>query len=138
MHAVVRLLAVDLRGKPGHARVGVVHQRRNANLVGGLVETAARDRARPVEQVQLDERRAAVFLRLAVEREDVGVVRKQLVHGARMADLVLGNRRKRDILFEHRCDSRPLGVAPAEDQLVVSQRQEQIRALVHERFATFP
>ena len=45
------------------------------HLVGGLVEDAPRDRPRPVgHEAQLDERRAAVLVRRAVERERVGVV----------------------------------------------------------------
>ena len=73
VHAVVRLLAVDLRREARDRRVGVVLERRDPDLVGDLVEPAARDRVRPVEQVELDERRAAVLLRLAVEGERVGV-----------------------------------------------------------------
>ncbi len=73
VHAVVRLLAVDLRREPRDRRVGVVLERRDPDLVGDLVEPAARDRVRPLEQVELDERRAAVLLRLAVEGERVGV-----------------------------------------------------------------
>ena len=47
VHAVVRLLAVDLRGEAGDRGVVVLHQRRDADLVGDLVEPAARDRVAP-------------------------------------------------------------------------------------------
>ena len=75
VHAVVDLLAVDLRREA--RELGVVADAFSASMpdaVGLLVEVAPRDRVRPVEQAQLDERRAAVLLRLAVERERVGVV----------------------------------------------------------------
>ena len=98
-----------------------------AHRVGLLVQPAARDRARPVEQAQLDERRAAVFVRRAVERERVrvaAVADDQLVDGARVADLVLRDRGEGDILLEHRRDPGPLRVAPSDDQLVVSQAEQ--------------
>ena len=107
-------------------RARSVHQRGDADLVRDLVEPAARDRVRPVEQAQLDERRAAVVVERAVERERVRVVGEQLVHGARVADLVLRDRRERDVLLEHRRDPRPLRVAPADDELVVSQAEQQL------------
>ena len=130
VHAVVRLLAVDLRREAGDRRVGVVLQRRDADLVGDLVEPAARDRVRPVEQAQLDERRAAVLVRARGRtRARPASSDEQLVDGARVADLVLRDRGERDVLLEHRRDARPLGVAPAEDELVVSQAQQYL--LVH-------
>ena len=115
---------------PATAGSAIVLQRRDPYLVCDLVEPAPRDRVRPLEQVQLDERRAAVLLGLAVEGERVRVLRQQLVDGARVADLVLRDRRERDVLLEHRRDPRPLGVAPADDQLVVSDPQQCL--LVHE------
>ena len=110
--------------RPATRGIVVLHQRRDADLVGGLVEPAPRDRVRPVEQVQLDERRAAVL----VERRGRTRARRrrpsdELVDRARVADLVLRDRRERDVLLEHRRDARPLGVAPAEDELVVSERR---------------
>ena len=74
VQAVVDLLAVDLRREPGELVVVGLLQRFEADAVGLLVEVAARDRVRPVEQAQLDERRTAVVLGRAVERERVGVV----------------------------------------------------------------
>ena len=126
VHAVVRLLAVDLRGEAGGARVVARDQRLDANPVGLLVEPAARDCMRPLEESELDERCAAVLLRPAVERERVGIVAEELVRGARMADLVLRDRRECDVLLEHRSDARPLRLAPAEDELVVSQLEQQL------------
>ena len=92
--------------------------------------SGARSCAPSLEQAQLDERRAAVLVRCAVERERVGVGAEldggELVERARVADLVLRDRRERDVLLERRRDPRPLRVAPAEDQLVVSEAQEQL------------
>ena len=48
---------------------------------------------------------------------------RELVERSRMADLVLCDRRERDVLLERRRDPGPLGVAPADDQLVVSERE---------------
>jgi hypothetical protein len=80
----------------------------------------------PVQQPQLDERRAAVLLWCAIERERIRIAveldRGELLQRARMADLVLCDGRERDIFLERRRDPRPLRVAPAEDQLVVSYR----------------
>ena len=123
VHAVVGLLTVDLRREPCDARVVVLHQRRDAKLVRLLVQPAPRDRVRPVEQVELDERRAAVLLERPIEGQRVGVVCQQLVHRPRMSDLVLRDRRERDVLLEQRRDPRPLRVAPADHELVVSQTQ---------------
>ena len=113
-------------GRRGESVALCLIPRTAVHVVGDLVEPTSRDRATPVEQVQLDQRRAAVLLRLAVERERVRVVGQQLVHRARMTDLVLCDRGERDVLFEHRRDSRPLGVAPPDDQLVVSQAQQKL------------
>ena len=103
---MVDLLAVDLRRQPRELVVGTRAQRVKAEPVGLLVEIAASDRVRPVEQAQLDERRAAIRLGLTVERERVrlGVEldRRELVERPGMADLVLGDRRERDILLERR------------------------------------
>ena len=73
VQAVVGLLAVDLRREARQLGVLRLHQAVDADAVGLLVEIAAGDRVRPLEQMQLDERRAAVVVRLAVERERVGV-----------------------------------------------------------------
>ena len=85
VHPVVDLFAVDLRGEARELGVVTRLQRLDAHLVGFLVEPAARDRVRPVEQVQLDERRAAVLVRLAVERERVGVACRARRRRARRA-----------------------------------------------------
>src|SRR5580765_7724588 len=53
-----------------------------------------------------------------------------VVPRARMTDLVLRDRRERDVLFQQRRDARPFRVAPAEDQLVVSDLQEQLLFLL--------
>ena len=70
---VIGLLAVDLRCQARQFGVVRLHQAVDADAVGLLVEIAAGDRVRPLEQMQFDERRAAVVVRLAVERERVGV-----------------------------------------------------------------
>ena len=102
-----------------------------------LVEVVARDRLRPVQQPQLDELRAAVLVGRAVEGELVGgrpaLARDELVERARVPDLVLRDRRERDVLLQQRRDPRPLRVAPAEDQLVVSDLQEQLLFLLVSR-----
>ncbi len=132
---VVDLLAVDLRRQPGELGIVAGAQSVKAEPVGLLVEVAARDRVRPVEQTQLDERRAAVRLGVAVEREGVRIGvkldRGELVKRPGVADLVLGDRRKGDVLLERRRDPGPLRVPPPEDQLVVSQAQKQLCPLVH-------
>ena len=142
VQAVVGLFAVDLRRQARQFGVVRLHQAVDADAVGLLVEVAARDRVRPLEQMQFDERRAAVVVRLAVERERVGVgvelQRRELVQRPRMPDLVLCDRRERDVLLERRRDPGPLRVPPAEDQLVVSDRQKERRPRVHVRCATFP
>ena len=130
MEPVVDLLALDLGGDPCELRVLVLLQPLDPDRVRGLVEDVARDRARPVrDEPQLDERRAAVLLGLAVERQRVGVgaelLGREVVEGARMPDLVLRDRREGDVLLEERRDPGPLRVAPAEDQLVVGELEQQ-------------
>ena len=44
-----------------------------------------------------------------------------------MAELVLGERADRDVLLEDRPDPGPLGVAEADDELVVGHRQQEQR-----------
>ena len=58
VQAVVDLLAVHLRGEPRDLRVVGLLQRGEPDLVRGLVEPVPRDRVRPVQPAQLDERRA--------------------------------------------------------------------------------
>jgi len=110
-------------------------QCRDADPVGLLVQPAARDCVRAIEQTQLDERRAPVLVERAVERERVrvpgfGAGDQQLVHRARVADLVLRDRRERDVFLQQRRDAGPFRVAPAEDQLVVSDLQQQLLFLL--------
>ena len=100
---MVDLLAVDLCSEACDGGIVGVFQRRDPDLVGGLVEPAARDRVRPVEEVELRERRAAVLVQRSVERECVGVAvlpvlpDYQLVESARVPDLVLGDGGERDV-----------------------------------------
>ena len=126
------LLAVDLRGEARDLGIVGRLERREADLVGRLVQPVPRDRARPLEPAQLDERRRPVLLGRAVERELVGgraeLARGELVERPRVPDLVLRDRRERDVLLEERRDAGPLRVAPAEDQLVVCDREQQIGA----------
>jgi hypothetical protein len=117
---MVGLLALDALREAAELRA----QRVDPDRVGRLVEPVARDRLAPVGQAQLDERRRAVLLGRAVEGEGVRVGRqlggRQLVQRARVADLVLRDRGEGDVLLQERSDPGPLGVAPAEDELVVS------------------
>ena len=136
VQAVVDLLALDLRGDSGELGVLVLLEARDPDRVRGLVEDVPRDRPRPVgHEPQLDERRAAVLLGLAVEGERVGIRPElrggELVERPRVPDLVLRDRREGDVLLEERRDPRPLRVAPAEDQLVVGELKEQLCPLAH-------
>ena len=132
VHAVVRLLAVDLRrdarelgvvGSLERARAGSRRPSRRASAArssvptrAGVARRAARSGTPPA----------------AVERELVGGGAElgggELVERPRVADLVLGDRRERDVFLEERRDPGPLRVAPAEDELVVGDREEQVRA----------
>ena len=58
------------------------------------------------------------------------VARRELIESARMTDLVLRDRRERNVLLEGRRDARPFRVAPAEDQLVVSYLQKELLFLL--------
>src|SRR3954470_16920712 len=143
MDAVVRLLAVDLCGEPGNLPILRLLQPLESLRVGLFVEVMARDRVGPVHEPQLDERGTAVLAWRAVEGELVGCrpsrPRDKLVERARMTDLVLGDRRERDVLLQQRRNARPFRVAPAEDQLVVSDLQEQLLFLLsHVPPSTFP
>jgi len=126
VHAVVRLLAFDPLREPRDISIRRVEHDVNSDAVRSLVEPVARDRPGPVsDQGQLDKRRTQVLVGIPVEGERVRVgselLRRELVPGARMADLGLGDRREGDILFEEGRDARPLGVPPAQHQLVVSE-----------------
>src|SRR4029450_2170895 len=96
VHAVVRLLAIDLRRDAGYLGVLGALQCREPDLVGGLVQPVPRDRARPLQPAQLDERGAAVFVGVAVEGELVGggaeLSRRELVQRPGVAGLVLRDR----------------------------------------------
>jgi hypothetical protein len=132
---VVDLLAVDLLGEAGHAFIVGGLQVRDANGVRRLVEPVPSDRGRPVgHEPEFHEGRRPVLLRVPVERERVRVRSEllccELIPGARVADLGLRDRRERDVLLEEGRDPCPFRVAPAEDQLVVSEGQQFLR--VHE------
>ena len=135
VHAVVRLLAIHLCRETRDLGIVGLLERREPDLVRGLVEPVTRDRPRPLEPAQLDERRGAVLLGLAVERELVGgraeLRGSELVERSRVPDLVLRDRREGDVLLEERRDARPLRVAPAEDELVVGDREEEVGAVAH-------
>jgi hypothetical protein len=62
MDAVVDLLAADLRRDPGELLVVRALERLQSDRVRGLVQPVPRDRPRPLEPPQLDERRGAVLL----------------------------------------------------------------------------
>jgi len=55
VHAVVRLLAVDLGGESRNLGVVGLHELCQPLRVGLFVQVVARDRLLPVEQAQLDE-----------------------------------------------------------------------------------
>ena len=134
VHAVIDLLAIDLRSEAGDLRVGVLLERLDPDRVRRLVQIVPSDRRGPVrDEPQLHELRRAVLGRLPVEGELVcgrpEVPRRELVQRPRVADLVLRDRREGDVLLKEGRDPRPLGVAPTEDQLVVSQAEQQL--LVH-------
>ena len=75
VHPVVGLFAVDLRRKARHLRIVGRLQRLDPLGIRLLVEPVARDRPRPLgDEPQLDKRRAAVLVRLAVEGELVLVL----------------------------------------------------------------
>ena len=137
VQAVIDLFTLDLRRDPRELVVLVLLQPLDPDRVRCLVEHVPGDRARPVgHETQLDERRAAVLLGRAIERERVGVrvevARGEVVEGPRMADLVLRDRGEGDVLLEERRDARPLRVAPAEDQLVVGELKKQLYPRFHE------
>ena len=78
--------------------------------------------------------RAAVVGRLAVESERVGVssenARGQLVERPGVPDLALCDRREGDVLLQEGRDPGPLGVAPAEDELVVGEGEDRLDGCV--------
>jgi hypothetical protein len=73
---------------------------------------------------------AAEVGRLAAEGQVVGGAVGQgggeLVDRLGVGDLVLGEGRKRDVLFQDGGQARPVAVAMAEDELVVGERQQQL------------
>jgi len=79
-------------------------------------------------ELELDEGRAPVLLRLAVEGQRVAVAAehagRELVESPRVADLALGDRGEGDILLQERGDAGPLGITPAEDELVVGEGED--------------
>ena len=82
--------------------------------------TRARRRRRSVSSTERPQERRCRLRRCRSGREE-------LVDRPRVADLVLRDRRERNVLLEHGRDPRPLRVAPAEDELVVSDpEQEQL------------
>jgi hypothetical protein len=133
---VIDLLALDLGGDPGQLRVVVLLQALDPDRVRRLVEDVPCDREGPVgHEPQLHERCTEVLLRTTVERERVGVGvesgGREVVQRPSVADLVLRDRRERDVLLEERRDPGPLRVAPAEDQLVVGELNQQSCPLDH-------
>ena len=57
----------------------------------------------------------------------------ELVQRPRVPDLVLRDGRERDVLLEERRDPGPLRVSPAEEELVVGDREQEVRAVAHGR-----
>ena len=101
-----------------------------ADRVGGLVQPATGDGHRPVAAAVVEQPRVAVVVRLAVVGERVAVgagqLGQQVVERRGVPQLVLGERAHRHVLLEERRDAGPLGVAEADDELVVGHGQEQL------------
>ena len=68
VHAVVRLLAIDLRSEAGDLGIGRLPQPLEPDRVRFLVEIVTGDRLLPVQQAKLDDLRAAVVVGRPVER----------------------------------------------------------------------
>ena len=110
VHAVVRLLAVDLRGEPGDRRIVGRHQRAEPPLVRRLVEVRAARSSAPSPERSAARRAASTGTPPACGRTRARRrrphPRHELVDRPRVADLVLRDRRERDVLLEQRRDAR--------------------------------
>ena len=89
----------------------------------------------PIEPPELDERRT-IFVRLPVEAVSSSAVVPSSAAASsysapRVTDLVLCDRRERDVLLEEGRYPVPLRVPPAEEELVVGDAQQEICALAH-------
>src|SRR4029453_10330960 len=62
-----------------------------------------------------------------LRRRRAEIARDELVQRARVPDLVLRDRRERDILLEKRRNAGPLRVPPAGDEAVVSDLEQFLR-----------
>ena len=132
VHPVVGLLAVHLRGEARELGPVRACERRDANRVGRLVEPVACDRARPSRRRAAARRtarsgtRPAARSKASASASPPSYACGELVQGPRVADLALGDRGERDVLLEERRDAGPLGVAPAEHELVVGEGENRL------------
>ncbi len=153
MQEVVALLAPDLRHERAQLFMGRRLERLEPQRVGVVVEPVPGERVAPVTVGALAQDRVPVLVLLATEREPVGVVagdlRDERVVRGGVPDLVLRDRRERNVFLDMRREAGPLGVAVAQDQLVVGERQQHrnqwigheeassfARALARSRFST--
>ena len=126
VHLVISLFTPDLGDQLAQRGEGGVRQRVEPDPVCRVIQVAPGDRSGPVAARMVEQPRVVVTLDWPVVGDGIGVaaviddVRQQPVQRLGMAQLVLGERAHRDVLFEHRRDPRPLRVAPAEHELVVN------------------
>ena len=94
----------------------------------------AREREREVGVRLLAQDRIAVFAGRAPQGKGVGVAAvdngQDVEQHARVRDLVLRDRRQREVFFDIGDPAGPLAEAVTQDQLVVGQREEQRGARV--------
>jgi hypothetical protein len=93
MHQVIALLAPDLGDDVGQRREARASESGQADRVSRVVQPAPDDRETPAVARRVEQSRMAVFRRLAMERDPVGILtgqrRAHLVKQTRVADLVL-------------------------------------------------
>ena len=126
VHPVVALLAQELADELGQRSPRPACQRLEPDGVGAVVQAAPGDRHRPVTAAVVEQPAVAVVGGLAIVGKRVGIAAGQLgqqpVQRGRVAQLVLGERAHRDVLFEQRRDPGPLRVGEADHELVVGHR----------------
>ncbi len=129
VHRVVALLANQFRHQLGQRCPGPADECLEPDRVGRLVQVAAGHRHRPVAAAVVQEARVPVVGGFAVVGDGIGVragqLAQQAVERRRVAQLVLGQRTHRDVLFELRRDPRPLRIGEPDDELVIGHREEE-------------
>ena len=120
---VVSLLSPQLHRERAKPVVPAGGQRVEPDIVRDVVEPVTRQRVRPIAVAPLAKDGVSVLVGLASEGQAVRMVAGDLtdagVERGRVPDLVLGDRRESDVLFDVRRETRPLGVAVDYDDLVV-------------------